>query len=680
MKGSRALFALAVALLLGATVRDRFDAWVDATDLPPLVTETSVEVLDRDGALLRAYTVAGGRWRLAVRPDQVDQVFIRMLLAYEDKRFLRHRGIDLAALARASLQSLIQGKITSGGSTITMQTARLLEDGATGTWSGKLRQVRVAIALERHLSKPEILTMYLNRAPYGGNLEGVRAATRAWFAKEPIRLTPAEAALLVALPQSPEFRRPDRDPLAAKAARDRVLDRMQRGGVLDAETVRNAKTEPISSNRRAFPALAAHLCDRVLAADPLLQTHHLTIDAMLQSKLEGLATRAVEGAGDRLSVAILVADHGSGEILASVGSAGYHGDQRQGFVDMTQAVRSPGSTLKPLIYGMAFDQGLANPETLIEDRPTTFGSYTPQNFDGLFRGTVRVRDALTLSLNIPAVSLTEALGPAVVLARMRRAGGVPHLSGGTPGLAIALGGIGTSLQDLTQLFAGIARGGQSVALVSKVGAAGGEIEQEVLSRTAAWQVADILSDLPPPANAPANRLAYKTGTSYGHRDAWAIGFDGRHVIGIWMGRPDGTPVPGAFGGNLAAPILFEAFSRLKPSLDPLPPPPPETLIVSNAALPLPLQHFRHRDAVFEPATNGPKVAYPPNGARLMVDGGLTVKVRDGKPPFSWLANGMPVATGSFEREQAIARTGRGFLHLSVVDANGQADSVEIRLD
>lgn len=680
MKGSRALFALAVALLLGAAVRDRFDAWIDATDLPPLVTETSVEVLDRNGGLLRAYTVADGRWRLAVRPDQVDPNFIRMLLAYEDKRFLQHSGIDLAALIRASFQSLMQGKTTSGGSTITMQTARLLEDGATGTWSGKLRQIRVAIALERRLAKPEILTMYLNRAPYGGNLEGVRAAARAWFAKEPVRMTPAEAALLVALPQSPETRRPDRDPLAARAARNRVLDRMQRAGVLDAETVRNAKTETILSNRYAFPVLAAHLSDRSLAADPLSQTHHLTIDAMLQSKLEGLARHAAEGAGDRLSVAILVADHGSGEILASVGSAGYQEDQRQGFVDMTQAVRSPGSTLKPLIYGMAFDQGLANPETLIEDRPTTFGSYAPQNFDGLFRGTIRIRDALKLSLNIPAVSLTEALGPAVVLARMRRAGVVPHVSGGTPGLAIALGGIGISLQDLTQLFAAIARGGQAVTLVAEVGPAQAAIEQQVLSRSAAWQVADILSDLPPPANSPANRLAYKTGTSYGHRDAWAIGFDGRHVIGIWMGRPDGTPVPGAFGGNLAAPILFEAFSRLKPTLDPLPPPPPETLIVSNAALPLPLQHFRPRDAVFEPAMDGPKVAYPPNGARLVAEGALTVKVRDGKPPFSWLANGMPVATGSFEREQAITRTGLGFLRLSVVDANGQADSVEIRLD
>ncbi len=680
MKLHRILLSALAALYMGAVSRDGVDRWIATTELPPLITETSVEMLDRNGQLLRAYTVADGRWRLSTSAEQVDPGFMRMLIAYEDKRFRTHKGIDPIALLRASIQSLIKGKIISGGSTLTMQTARLLEDGPTGNWSGKLRQMRVALALERMLSKDEILSLYLNRAPYGGNIEGLRSATRAWFAKDPRRLTPAQSALLVALPQSPEARRPDREPTAARLARDRVLDRMQRNGVLDGETATAATSEPIPIVRHAFPALAPHLTDQIIAAEPLPQSHNLNVDAALQSKLESLAQRAASEAGDRLSIAILAADHQTGEILASVGSAGYRADRRQGFVDMTQAVRSPGSTLKPLIYGMAFDQGLAHPETLIEDRPTAFGTYAPQNFDGAYRGTVRVRDALQLSLNVPVITLTEALSPSVVLARLRQSGADPHLPGDQPGLAIALGGIGLTLQDLTQLYASIARGGQAVELSAKKGSAQANSGQNVLSRTSAWQVSNILSGLSPPPNAPVNGLAYKTGTSYGHRDAWAIGFDGRHVLGIWMGRPDGTPVPGAFGGDLAAPILFEAFSRLKHELEPLPPPPPDTLIVSSASLPQPLQRFRARTALFDAAWDAPQVAFPPDGATVLAGGKLTLKVRNGRPPFTWLADGNPVVTASHDREETVAIPGKGFHRLSVVDANGQAANVRIRLD
>lgn len=680
MKSHRLLLSGTAALFLVAAVRDGVDGWIGNTDLPPLVSETSVEMLDRHGELLRAYTVTDGRWRLATRSKDVDPEFLRMLIAYEDKRFHRHNGVDIVALCRAAVQSLMNGKIVSGGSTLTMQTARLLEDGPTGTWSGKLRQMRVALALERRLTKDQILSLYLNRAPYGGNIEGLRAATRAWFSRDPHRLTPAQSALLVALPQSPEMRRPDRGPVAARQARNRVLDLMVRAGVLGPEIVEAAKGEQIPFVRHAFPTLAPHLTDRMLAANPLSPTRQLTIDAALQKKLETLGRRAAREAGDRLSIAILAADHQTGEILASVGSAEYRADQRQGFVDMTQAVRSPGSTLKPLIYGMAFDQGLAHPETLIEDRPTAYGTYAPQNFDGGYRGTVKVRDALQLSLNIPVVTLTEALGPGVVLARLRQSGADPRLPGDQPGLAIALGGIGLTLTDLTQLYAGIARGGRAVTLVAETGAVQSVSGRDILSRAASWQVANILSGLAPPANAPVNGLAYKTGTSYGHRDAWAVGFDGQHVVGIWMGRPDGTPVPGAFGGELAAPILFEAFARLKSRLDPLPPPPPETLIVANAALPQPLQRFRARDALFTRAADAPQVTFPPDGANLVADGALTVKVRAGTPPFTWLADGRPVVTGSHDREEAIMLPGRGFYRLSVVDATGRAANVQIRLE
>ncbi|MDZ4391444.1 penicillin-binding protein 1C [Cypionkella sp.] len=679
MMRARYLFVLAAGLGLAAFSSDTLNQWIEATVLPPLQVETSVEVLDRNGALLRAYTVSDGRWRLDVALADVNSDYIAALLAYEDKRFYGHNGVDLQALARAVFQAAWNGKIVSGGSTLTMQVARLLEEGTTGQIDGKLRQMRVALALERRLSKQEILALYLHLAPYGGNLEGIRAATLSYFGKEPLRLTPAEAALLVAIPQSPETRRPDRSAERATDARDRVLARALRDGLIDEDQMRAAQTEVVPSARRAFPALAPHMSDRIIAEETGLTQHQLTLDKTLQSKLERLASDVVASRGDRLQVAIVVADHASGEVLASVGSAAFKADRRAGFIDMTRAIRSPGSTLKPLVYGLAFDEGLAHPETLIEDKPTDFNGYKPQNFDRQFRGTIRIREALQESLNIPVVALTDALGPAKLLATLDKAGVKYDLPGGQPGLAIALGGIGVSLEDMVQLYAAIARGGVSLPLTHQMNGVREE-GQRVLSTSSAWQVADILAGLAPPPGAPENRLAYKTGTSYGHRDAWAIGFDGRHVIGIWMGRPDGTPVPGAFGADLAAPILFQAFARLKPNLDPQPGAPPATLLVSNAELPRPLQKFRNRNAAFQPDKDAPAVAFPPDGAEVeMLPEGLLVRVSGGKAPYTWLANGVPVAISLGSRETMLSSLGRGFITLSVIDAEGRSARTKVRL-
>ena len=668
---------LAAALLFAAGLaRDATDRWIDTTALPPLAVETGTEITARDGTLLRAFTVADGRWRLD--PGPVDPLFIRMLIAYEDRRFADHPGLDPRAMLRAAGQSLLAGRIVSGGSTLSMQVARLMEDSGTGKLSGKLRQIRVALALERHLTKAEILDLYLRIAPYGGNLEGIRAASLSWFGKEPRRLTPAEAAFLVALPQSPETRRPDRFPDAAEATRDRVLDRMVAAGVLTAERADAARRETIPTARRDFPALAPHLAARLHAARPLEPRIETTIDARLQRSLETLAARAASAQGARLSLAILVADHRSGEILASVGSPDWTDDRRAGFVDMTEALRSPGSTLKPFVYALAFDDGLAHPETLIEDRPTAFGTYAPQNFDREFRGTIPVRQALQLSLNIPVVALTEAIGPARLISTLRRAGARPVIPGGQPGLAVALGGVGITLTDLVQSYAALARLGDPVTL-SALATRDAPQGQRLVSPEAAWMAADILAGLPPPANAPAGRIAYKTGTSYGHRDAWAVGFDGAHVAGVWMGRADGASVPGAFGGDLAAPVLFDTFARLKAQPDPLPPPPPATLILPNARLPLPLQHFRPRGAALAKAPTGPELAFPPDGAEIEANGPLPLKVRGGTPPFTWLANGAPVILADRARETAMPTPGAGFLNLSVIDAMGRSATAKVTL-
>ncbi|MCB2110910.1 MAG: penicillin-binding protein 1C [Defluviimonas sp.] len=672
---ARRCFLLAALLFAAALARDETDLWIDRTALPSLQIATGAEVVARDGTLLRAFTVADGRWRLD--PGPVDAGFLAMLVAYEDRRFYDHHGVDPAALLRAAWQAATSGHVVSGGSTLTMQVARLLEDSGTGRLAGKLRQIRVALALERRLTKAEILALYLRLAPYGGNLEGIRAATLAWFGKEPRRLTTAEAALLVALPQSPETRRPDRFPASAAAARARVLERLVGAGLVSAERRTAALGEPLPTARRDFPALAPLLAGRLHGDDPRKGLIETTIDARLQRRLETLASRAAAASGARLGLAIVVADHRTGEIVASVGAPDWTDERRAGFLDMTRALRSPGSTLKPFVYALAFDDGLATPETLIDDRPVAFGTYAPQNFDLRFRGTVTMREALQLSLNIPAVSLTEALGPARLMATLRRAGADPVLPGGAPGLAVALGGVGMTLQDLVQSYAALARLGTPVRLSAVRGAAG-PLPDRLVSPEAAWLVTDTLAGLPPPAGAPAHRIAYKTGTSYGHRDAWAVGFDGGHVAGVWIGRADGASVPGAFGGDLAAPVLFEVFQRLKHAPDPLPPPPPATLIQPNARLPMPMQRFRPRGTRTS-APDAPEIAFPPDSAEVAASGLLALKVRGGTPPFTWLANGAPVVLADRARESALVQPEPGFLTISVIDAKGRSASARVTL-
>lgn len=667
----RWLIGCAAGLLVLALSRDGLDAWVADTRLPPLIHAVSTEVVDRNGTLMRAYSVENGRWRMATTPRDVDPSYLKMLVAVEDKRFYSHAGVDPRAMLRAVAQALRYGRVVSGGSTLTMQTARLIENTGTGGIAGKLRQIRVALALERRLTKDAILTLYLTHAPFGGNVEGVRAASYAWFGKPAHRLSAAEAALLIALPQAPESRRPDRHPAQAKAARDRLLARLGKAGA----------SAPVPRVLNRSPAIAPHLTDRAVRSHPDAHVLRVTLDATVQRKLEQLAARAVHSLPPEVSAAILVADHQTGAIEGYVGAARYGDAGQAGYVDMVRALRSPGSTLKPLIYGLAFDQGLAHPDTIISDRPVAFGTYAPQNFDGAFRGDVTVRRALELSLNIPPVLLTHAMGPHRLMAGLRRAGTSPQLAGQAPGLAVALGGVGLTLQDMVQLYAGLANGGRAMPLHWDPTERAAQTPQ-IVSRSAAWQVGHILAGIPPPGGQSVGHIAFKTGTSYGHRDAWAIGWDGQHVIGVWLGRPDGTPVPGIFGGDIAAPILFEAFGRVKPALHPLPPPPPETLIQTTALLPKVLQRFAPRFDALLPDQTGPTLAFPPDGARFPAQsgGGIVLKLKGGTPPFAVLANDRPLRTGLHARQTELTTLPRGFSNLRVIDAMGLSDAVQIRLD
>ena len=644
--------------------------------------EYSHTVLDRQGRLLRAYATPEGRWRLPATEQDVDPRFLRLLLAYEDKRFRSHHGVDPLSLARAAIQFASSGHIISGGSTITMQVARLLEPREHRSLGSKLRQIVRALELERALGKEGILSLYLALAPYGGNLEGVRSAALAYFGKEPRKLSLAEAALLVALPQSPELRRPDRFPVAARRARDRVLDRVAAAGIVPRDEVARARSQPVPHARQALPMLAPHAADQVVSLEPAQRVHRLTIDLPLQKTLEELARERAQALGPDISLAILVVDNASGEVRARVASADYFDARRAGQVDMTQALRSPGSTLKPFIYGLGFEDGLLHPDTLIDDKPARYGNYTPENFDLTFQGTVTVRRALQLSLNIPAIAVLGKVGVSRMSTRLTQAGATLVLpKGETPGLAMGLGGVGIRLTDLVMLYAGLARQGAALQLNERQGIAL-QSTRRLLDAVAAWYVGNILIGTPPPDNAPRGHIAFKTGTSYGYRDAWAIGFDGRTTIGIWVGRADGAPVPGLVGRATAAPILFDAFARTGFAPAALSRAPKGAIFVAGHKLPPPLQRFSGNGLT--ETVEAPRIIFPPDGANLELASGrqpepVALKIVGGRAPLTVLVNGIPLPSQGGRGTVFFQPDGPGFVRVTVVDARGAGDSVIVRL-
>jgi len=684
----RVAAAMAVVLI---AIAGAFTAWVRS--LPPLpiaqAEQVSTTVIDRNGKLLRAYAMADGRWRLPVdAKTDVDPGYLKLLFAYEDKRFYEHHGIDPLALSRAAFQLVTRGEIVSGGSTITMQLARLMEPRHQRSVYAKLRQMVRAVELERQFSKDQILNLYLALAPFGGNLEGVRAASIAYFGKEPKRLSLAEAALLVALPQSPERRRLDRYPQAAHIARDRVLDRMVEEGAVSKDDAAQAKAVPVSKMRKQIPILAPHSADQAIATMKDAPVIKLTLDATLQKNLEALARDRAIALGPDISVAIIAVENATGDVLARVGSADYFDERRAGQVDMTRAVRSPGSTLKPFICGLAFEDGFVHPDSLIEDRPIRFGTYAPENFDMTFQGTVPVRRALQFSLNVPAIALLDRVGASRLSSRLRQAGTnlvLPKEE--APGLAMGLGGVGVTLQDLAQLYAGLARLGATRPLREIMQDNDRRDTMRLMDQAAAWQVGNVLLGTPPPENGVPNRIAFKTGTSYGYRDAWSIGFDGRITIGVWVGRPDGSPVPGLVGRSAAAPILFDAFARTGKILAALPKPPRGVLIASNAKLPPPLRRFRPLGELIRSGNDrAPHIQFPLNGSRIDVDhseGGrnaaMPVKVAGGVLPLTVMVNGVSAGDIDSRRQRLIDPPGPGFARLTVIDATGAADTVVIRV-
>ncbi len=626
--------------------------WTTDHLLPPDLTRltASKEVRAADGQLLRAFPAPGGTWRLHTGVADVDPRYLHLLLAAEDRRFRAHGGVDAGALLRAAWQYARSGRIVSGGSTLSMQTARLLEPHRRSLL-GKLHDILRAWQLEERFDKNAILSMYLTLAPFGGNVEGVRAASLTWFGHDASRLSEAEAALLVAIPQTPARRRPDRHVTAAQTAAGLLVTRLRAAGSLPADWSDRTTldwTAASPQSRHALPRLAALFCAGLARAASPGAVVRSTIDFALQRQLEALLGREMAAEPAQVGVAALVVDNATRSVRASVGGRG--AAMAGADLDLTTTRRSPGSALKPFIYGMAFDAGLLHPLTLIGDAPGLIPGYAPHNFDDLYHGAITAQTALRQSCNVPAVQVLQTIGPDRFVAGLRQAGAAVAMPGRQASLAVALGGLGISLSDMVMLYAALGDDGRAAPLVRLQGTPARKVA--FLGELAVYYLRHVLEGSPPPpgmayASLTGGRaIAFKTGTSYGFRDAWAVGYSRASTVGVWTGRVEGTPRPGSVGRATAAPLMLQAFGLLPPEADEAAPPPPGAIVAdSTAALPAALRRLGPpQDAL----PQRPVLDYPPPGATIDLtrapgDGydPVTLRVRGGTPPFRWIVNGVP---------------------------------------
>ncbi|MEM6411663.1 MAG: penicillin-binding protein 1C [Pseudomonadota bacterium] len=651
---------------------------------PPLdrADDLSVMVYDRNGKPLRAFPAEQGRWRFAADLDDIDPLFIEALLSVEDKRFFSHLGVDFLAMMRAAVTSARAGEIVSGGSTITMQTARLLEPRERTIPSKLIEMVR-AFQIEARLSKREILELYLTLAPYGGNLEGIRAASHAWFGHGPERLSDDEIALLIALPQSPEARRPDRHPDNAIAARSIVSTKLVEVGAFDHRRQQEVQ-ETALPVRRPFPAEAWHGS----AAACLTGNGDVTstLDSALQRDVERLLARKALEYGTNVQLSALVVDVPTRSVRAAVGSVSR--SRPGGWIDLSAQPRSPGSTLKPFIYAATFDDGIALPDTRIADLPRRFAAYQPENFDRSFNGDVTIAEALQHSLNVPAVIALDRIGPERFAAQLAAAGTLPRINGGErkAGLALALGGVGMTLRELAVLYAALGNEGIAKPLVWNA-----EFEHEsertdgqrLMTAASAEAILNILQRAPAPQGylparltRDAPEIAFKTGTSYGFRDAWAAGVTGDIAIVVWVGRADGAPRPGRVGRSDALPVLFEIADRAAVRL---------VDQNTNAERVRDERQVRPRAVLTSfSEIQPPEILFPPRDAELWLGADRAGSPRGfvfagrGEGKIDWFIDGAP---------SDLDDTGlpiwypseAGFYNVSAVDGAGRRSSIRVRI-
>ena len=629
------------------------------------IRHNSAVVTDRDGHWLAGFTVDDGIWRIPAKLEEIDPRFIEALIAVEDQRFYKHSGVDVPAIGRAMRSWKQAGKPVSGASTLTMQLVRQYEPRER-ILSSKIIESFRALQLELFLSKDEILESYLTRVSYGGNLEGVTAASLAYFGKPPHYLTDAEIALLIALPQAPDSRRPDLKPKMATKGRDYILEKLVERNALDLRRASEAKDVVVSSTRHNIPEMAWITAYGLAQEDTTTRT---TIDRHIQEKAESLTASFVGPLNAHVNTAITIVDNRTMEVRAHIASADR--ERPGGWIDMTDRARSPGSTLKPFIYALAIDDGVASAGSFVHDAPTRFGSYQPENFNRRYYGDVRIYEALRHSLNVPAVAMLDHVGGQRLEMALEDAGAdITHLGGGGEGagLALALGGAGLSVNDLAVLYASLANGGTARPLIW-TDEKPKKKDYQLISEQAAAEITQILRQAPTPSgrvpswlaeNGPP--IAYKTGTSYGFRDAWAAGYTDDWTVIVWVGRPDGAPRTGETGRLAAAPLLFDIFAQLPFDGHNQP-------YLKDDKAPGGLSR------VADATSQGPQILFPPDGAEILANSfgdkargfSLSARTEQGRPNF--YIDGKPLKHKNGKTIWYPATS--GFYKVSAVDDKGR---------
>ncbi|WP_420464048.1 penicillin-binding protein 1C [Candidatus Palauibacter sp.] len=573
-----------------------------ATRLPdPLFDDPVSSVLEaRDGSLLGARIASDGQWRFPGR-DSVPGKYAAAVIAAEDQRFRWHPGVDPLALARAAWTNLRAGKVVGGGSTITMQVIRMSRGSRPRTYREKFVEAALALRLELGTDKDEVLALYAAHAPFGGNVVGLEAAAWRYFGRGPADLSWAEAAMLAVLPNNPGAVHPGRSRAELLEKRDRLLGRLQETGTIDAEELELALLEPLPDAPRPLPQVAPHLLQTLAAGDGGAGRRYAsTLDAALQRLVGDVASRqsrSLASMGIR-HLAALVVDNRTFEVVAYVGNSRWAVGEGTGHaIDLIRRPRSTGSILKPLLFARMLDAGEILPETLVPDIPSQFAGYRPENYDREFRGAVPARTALARSLNVPAVWMLRRHGVDRFYDFLRGMGMTTlHRPPGDYGLTLVLGGAEGTLWDITGMYANVARigggagspaSGQAAGELARGRAAGGlapglyrpriladappaTAGRAPLSVGAAWLTLEALVDVARPGAesqwrvfGDGRRVGWKTGTSYGHRDGWAVGVTARYTVGVWAGNASGEGRPELTGIGAAAPVLFDIVNRLE---------------------------------------------------------------------------------------------------------------------
>jgi len=655
-----------------------FFIFIIATDiLYPIKTykarDTSRIVYDNSKNWLYTTTNYTQKWRFKPNIEKIDPLYIKMLINFEDKRFKSHHGVDIQAMFRASYQLVSRGHIVSGASTLTMQVARLLEP-KNRTLSSKIVEIIRALQLEYHYTKEEILNIYLTLAPYGGNIEGIEAASWYYFGKHPYALSASEAALLVALPKNPESYRPDKHPKRAKRARDRVLKRAYKAGILSDFLYKQALKEPINTRVYKFPRLAPHLALKLLNNSQKL-TIDTTIDGTLQKQLELWAKERGKSLPSGTSMALLIVENSNSKVRAYLGSWNMFNKEISGYIDMTKAIRSPGSALKPFIYALGFEQHIIHPQTIILDKEVTFGNYHPHNYSRRYHGQVTISEALINSLNIPAVKVLYRVGAGEFIDRLQKVVGKVDIPKNSATLPIALGGLGINLWQLIQAYVTLANGGSSRSLTLLKSSK--QKKLSLVNPNSAKKVTAILRQLPPPNNYRdrADKIAYKTGTSYGYRDFWSMGYSKNYTIGVWVGRADNQPVIKLSAREIATPIMFEAFS-ITDAIKGLKQWSWSSNFIKEQA-PKVLKYFdkelKSKDKL--------KFLYPKKGARYQSASchkvTVEIAIDNGKEPYFFYIDNKPKPTSS---KKLNLKLGVGAHTITVLDNNGESINRNIWVD